>query len=67
MENNKKGSGMKPYSKGGKPKWKVIRDGSVRVTKSVKDEIKSANRSLKKGVRQEIKKEIRDELDRLGY
>ena len=66
MEKNKR-AGMEPYSKDGKPKWKVVKDGSVRVTRAVKDEIKSANRSLKKGVRQEIKKEIRDELDKLGY
>jgi hypothetical protein len=66
MEKNKR-AGMEPYSKDGKPKWKVVRDGSVRVTRAVKDEVKSANRSLKKSVRQEIKKEIRDELDKLGY
>jgi hypothetical protein len=67
MERENKRAGMEPYSKDGKPKWKVVRDGSVRVTRAVKDEVKSANRSLKKGVRQEIKKEIRDELDKLGY
>lgn len=56
---------MSPYSKNEEPKW--ILDHSANIVgfsnKKKKEEIRNANRSLKKGVRQQLKKDLKKEVD----
>lgn len=57
---------MSPYSKGQEAKW--VLDNSSDVTSSLKtkakkEEIKNANRSLKKGLRQQLKRDLENQVD----
>lgn len=57
---------MTPYSKNQQRKW--VLDNSADTPSSLKkrskkEEIKNANRSLKKGVRQQLKKDLRNQVD----
>jgi len=55
---------MKPFSKNEEPKWILDSNSAQSLRKrSKKEEIKNANRSLKKGVRQQLKKDLQKEVD----
>jgi hypothetical protein len=62
MKVNKK---MSPYSKDEESKW-VLNNNipSSMKTKNKKEEVKNANRSLKKGVRQEMKKDLQRQVNK---
>lgn len=56
---------MSPYSKNEEPKWILDSNAVPNLRrKSKKEEIKNANRSLKKGVRQQLKKDLRNQIDK---
>lgn len=54
---------MSPYSKGQKRKWSINNTGEVSISPQKKEEVKNANRSLKKGVRQQLKKDLKKQID----
>ena len=56
---------MKPFSKNEEPKW-ILDSNTVPSLrkKSKKEEIKNANRSLKKGVRQQLKRDLKNQIDK---
>jgi len=65
---------LKPYikksdrlilSEFGNNKFKVIRDGKTTPTHEIKQEIKNANRSLKKAYRAELKMELDKEIKKI--
>lgn len=62
VKENKK---MSPYSKDEELKW-VLNNNipSSMKTKAKKEEVKNANRSLKKGLRQEAEKDLRKEINK---
>lgn len=56
---------MTPFSKNQERKWTIdhSQDAPSNLkSKSKKEEVRNANRSLKKGVRQQLKKDLRNEL-----
>ena len=56
---------MKPFSKNEEPKWILDSNSTPNFRrKSKKEEIKNANRSLKKGVRQQLKKDLKNQIDK---
>lgn len=62
MKENKK---MSPYSKDEELKW--VLSGNIpssMKTKGKKEEVKNANRSLKKGVRQDMKRDLQKQLNK---
>ena len=55
---------MKPFSKNEESKWILDSNSAPNFKKrSKKEEIKNANRSLKKGVRQQLKKDLDNQVD----
>ncbi len=55
---------MKPFSKNEEPKWILDSNSTPSFKKrSKKEEIKNANRSLKKGVRQQLKRDLDNQVD----
>jgi hypothetical protein len=56
---------MKPFSKNEEPKWILDSNAAPNFKrKSKKEEIKNANRSLKKGIRQQLKKDLKNQIDK---
>ncbi len=56
---------MSPYSKDEELKW--VLSGNIpssMKTKGKKEEVKNANRSLKKGVRQDMKRDLQKQLNK---
>jgi len=57
-----KGKKLKPYTKENKIKFKAGTYTGIAPTKEQKEEVRNANRSLKKGKRQELKLELKREI-----
>lgn len=56
---------MKPFSKNQERKWVIdnLKETPHALkSKKKKEEMRNANRSLKKGIRQQLKKDLRDKL-----
>lgn len=57
---------MKPFSKNQERKWTINKSKETphsMKNKTKKEEMKNANRSLKKGIRQQLKKDLENQLD----
>jgi hypothetical protein len=57
---------MKPFSKNQERKWEINNSKETPHSlknKKKKEEMRNANRSLKKGLRQELKKDLRNQID----
>lgn len=57
---------MKPFSKNQERKWTINKSKETphsMKNKKKKEEMKNANRSLKKGIRQQLKRELENQLE----